>query len=182
MWTKNFSFLRPKIKLYICQCFFSSIEICFLGFPKSPWDWRERLIQFSWVVMDWKQQQQSIFSYPHVISTVEVFNAKHNSRVEMLQESLYMMAWVDSSVCFCVNFVMVAKVAMIHMKTLARFGYKLNIKLLKQPTWTIFGYLLEPWTEIWRFLFSFDEFWLFKISKKNMILALHFSYCFFGYM
>jgi hypothetical protein len=31
----------------------------------------------------------SIFSFPHVISTVEVFNAKHNSRVEMLYRKAY---------------------------------------------------------------------------------------------
>jgi hypothetical protein len=80
------------------------------------------------------------------------------------------MAWVHSSVFFLWQFCDVeSESGNDPHQDLARFGYKLNIKLLKHPTCTIFGYLLKPCTEIWRFRLSFDEFWLLKISKKNMI-------------
>jgi hypothetical protein len=47
-------------------------------------------------------------------------------------------------------------------KDLARFGYKLNtkVKTLKHPY--TFGYQLELYIEIWLFLLSFFELWLFK--------------------
>jgi hypothetical protein len=36
----------------------------------------------------------------------------------------------------------------------------------------IFGYILEPCIEIWRFLYILVSFWLLKISKNHRISAL----------
>jgi hypothetical protein len=58
---------------------------------------------------------------------------------------------------------------------LARFGYKLNVKIVyrkQNPTGLSFGYLLESRIEFWRFLVNFwsiSGYW--KKSKK----ALNFS-------
>jgi len=40
---------------------------------------------------------------------------------------------------------------------LARFGYKLNMKVIKKESLYIFGCLLETCIEIWRFFLSFGQ-------------------------
>jgi hypothetical protein len=79
-------------------------------------------------------------------------------------------------ILFCVflgQFCDVPKVAIIHVcEDLDRFGYKLNMKLifLKHQVY-VFGYLLEPCVNIWRFFFQILN-WILAIEnspQKNLI-------------
>ncbi len=74
-------------------------------------------------------------------------------------------------VFFC-QFCDVTKVTMIHRKDLAKFGYKLNMKIVFKKILLYFYYLLRPWIEIWQVFLNFG--WILAVEnlKKHLKLAL----------
>jgi len=62
---------------------------------------------------------------------------------------------------------------MIPKEGLARFGYKLNMKV-KQSSLNLIFWLkyLKPCREIWRFFLHFDRIMAIENLNKHLILAL----------
>jgi hypothetical protein len=61
---------------------------------------------------------------------------------------------------------------MIHRKDLAKFGYKLNMRIFFFKYLYIFNYLVQPWIEIWQVFLNFG--WILAVEnlKKHLKLAL----------
>ncbi len=64
---------------------------------------------------------------------------------------------------------------------LVKFGYKLNIKVIKNASFYIFSYLLELCIDIWKFFLIFFRIMAIENLKKHMILAFNFLNILFGY-
>jgi len=77
------------------------------------------------------------------------------------------------TVIFFGRFCHVAKSGDDQQEDLARIGYKKNMKeFFSKTLFYIFGYLLEPRIEIWRFFFKFGRIMAIKIPKKHLSLPL----------
>jgi hypothetical protein len=78
--------------------------------------------------------------------------------------------------CFLGQFCDVAKVVIIHPSSdLAKFGYKLNMKvhyIKKETVFYIFGYLVElMYRRIWKFFLNFFRIMAIENPKQPSILA-----------